>query len=389
MPTSASPSPHTKPKLVIAGFGDTGLLTAIYLADAFEVVGISTKPCLLSGQELGSRLTRPAEWQRDYLVAFDRFNKLDQVTIKQGLIQSVDTDQQTLTYCDAAQQSHTIGYDFLLLSPGVSNGFWRNNLLQPFDAIEASLQHHHQQLCAAKCVAVVGAGASGVSVACNLAEEQPDTQVHLFFSHPAILPGYHPKVQRKVTQRLKLAGVHLHAGYRADLTGKTQAQLNSIDHGEIVWQTPQPAFSADAIVWCVGNLQPNNQFVPKAMLNADGFIKADAHLRVPGFDNVFTVGDIAASDANRSSARNAGFMTVASNLKRLAEADRNGKSEVKLKTFKASRYRWGSILGVQASGMRVYAANGMVVRIPKALVRSILFPIIVAKGIYRGIRQQG
>ena len=50
-----------KKRVVIAGLGDTGLLAAIHLGKAFDIVGISPKPCLVSGQELGARLTRPEE----------------------------------------------------------------------------------------------------------------------------------------------------------------------------------------------------------------------------------------------------------------------------------------------------------------------------------------
>lgn len=49
----------SRKRVVIAGLGDVGVLTAIRLAPHFEVVGISAKPGLVSGQELGVRLARP------------------------------------------------------------------------------------------------------------------------------------------------------------------------------------------------------------------------------------------------------------------------------------------------------------------------------------------
>ena len=52
----------SRPRVVIAGLGDSGLLTAIKLARHFDVVGISVKPALVSGQELGLRLARPKDW---------------------------------------------------------------------------------------------------------------------------------------------------------------------------------------------------------------------------------------------------------------------------------------------------------------------------------------
>jgi hypothetical protein len=59
-------------RVVVAGLGDSGLLTAIHLARHADVVGISAKPALVSGQELGTRLTRPDDWARDYFIPFER-----------------------------------------------------------------------------------------------------------------------------------------------------------------------------------------------------------------------------------------------------------------------------------------------------------------------------
>jgi hypothetical protein len=72
--------------VVVAGLGDSGVLTAIRLAGHADVVGISTKPVLVSGQELGVRLSRPDVWARDYWIPFDRFRRLDPVrTVHAGL----------------------------------------------------------------------------------------------------------------------------------------------------------------------------------------------------------------------------------------------------------------------------------------------------------------
>ncbi|WP_278258888.1 hypothetical protein [Nocardioides convexus] len=68
----------SRPRVVVAGLGDSGLLTAIRLARAdVEVVGVSSKPGLVSGQETGLRLARPDDWSRDYRIGFDRFRRLD------------------------------------------------------------------------------------------------------------------------------------------------------------------------------------------------------------------------------------------------------------------------------------------------------------------------
>ena len=48
----------SRKRVVVAGLGDVGILTAIRLSRHADVVGISVKPGLVSGQELGVRLSR-------------------------------------------------------------------------------------------------------------------------------------------------------------------------------------------------------------------------------------------------------------------------------------------------------------------------------------------
>ena len=57
-----------------------------------------------------------------------------------------------------------------------------------------------------------------------------------------------------------------------------------------------------------------------------------------------------------------------------------------MKPFSASQYRWGSILGVQPNGLRVFQPDGSSFRFPRWAVSSILFPVIVRRMIYRGVR---
>ena len=80
----------SRKRVVVAGLGDSGILTAIRLAAHADVVGISAKPGLVSGQELGLRLSRPDDWARDYVIGFDRFRGLDRVRTVHGTLTGVD-----------------------------------------------------------------------------------------------------------------------------------------------------------------------------------------------------------------------------------------------------------------------------------------------------------
>ena len=153
-----------RPRVVIAGLGDSGLLTAIRLARFADVVGISIKPALVSGQELGVRLTRPADWARDYLVPFDRYRALDRVRTVQARLTRVDLAARVV-YGDCPDGTEIAEpYDALVISTGVTNGFWRRSILQSSAEIRAEITADHDRLAAAASVMVVGGGAAAVSM---------------------------------------------------------------------------------------------------------------------------------------------------------------------------------------------------------------------------------
>lgn len=388
-----------KKRVVIAGFGDTGLLVAIHLGSQFDVVGISPKPCLVSGQELGARLTRPSVWQQDYLMPFSRYKKLDGVKTLQGLISHIDTENNTVTVNleNNADASHEDGpsqnspsqegalrqeivpYDVLLIASGVSNGFWRNNTIENHSAIKQKIQAEANQIEQAKSIAVVGGGATGVSVSANIAETYPDKDVHYYFSQSQPLPGYHSKVRQKIVTQLQNLNVRLHPNHRAVIP--EGERLDRMSSSKVEWQAGQAPSQADLTLWAVGSTRPNSAFIPESMLNEDGYVKINQQLRVPEFNNIFAVGDIAASDVNRSSARNWGYRIAANNIRCYLE-----QRDEDMQSFEAPEYRWGSLMGLQKNGLRVFQADGGSFRFPKWVVRTLLFPLAVHRAIYRGVR---
>ena len=358
----------------MAGLGDSGLLTAIHLAGRCDVVGISTKPGLVSGQELGLRLARPEAWQKEYRVDFARYHRLRHARTVHGTLTSLDLDarQVVVRLPDGSEQVE--GYDVLVVATGVTNGFWRRPGLQTTEDVDADLADHHARVASAASVAVVGGGAAAVSSAAQIASRWPDKHVDLYFPGERALPRHHGRVWRRVRRRFEHHGVGLHAGHRAELPAEPEPMASAT----IRWQTGQPATEADAVLWAVGRVSPNTGWLPPELLDDDGFVRVEPDLRVPDRPGVFAIGDVAATDPLRTTARNSGHRLLARNVR----AHLDGRT---LRAYRPPGRRWGSVLGPLHDGLLVFAPSGRAFRFPAWTHDHLLRGVIVRWGIYRGI----
>ncbi|HSI26242.1 MAG TPA: FAD-dependent oxidoreductase, partial [Aeromicrobium sp.] len=312
----------TRPRVVIAGLGDTGLLTAIHLGRHVDVVGISAKPGLVSGQELGLRLARPDVWARDYWTPFDRFRRLDQVRTVHATLTGLDLTDRAVELRTADGTESREPFDVLVISTGVTNGFWRRPDLETTEQVAARLRARHERLATAPSIAVIGGGAAAVSAAFNIASTWPDKKVDLYFPGQRALPQHHGRVWRVMEGRFRELGVGLHSGHRAVVP--VGFDCDDISSGPIEWSTGQNGAEADAVLWAIGRARPNTTWLPEELLDADGFVPVDRQLRVRGADGahpgIYAIGDVAATDPLRNSARGRADRLLAHNIR----ADVNG-----------------------------------------------------------------
>lgn len=368
----------SRPKVVIAGLGDSGLLTAIKLSRHADVVGISVKPALVSGQELGLRVSRPREWARDNWIPFDKFRGLDRVRTVQATLTGLDLEHRIVHAETPDGTAIDEPYDALVISTGVSNGFWRRPTVQSADEIAADLRSTHTRLGAAHSVMVVGGGAAAVSTAANLATVWPDKKIDLYYPRDTALAEHHPKTWERVQRRLIQLGVGLHPGHRAVLPDGFTGE--EITDAPVQWSTGQEPASAEAVIWAIGKVKPNTGWLPPEMLDEGGFVKVTPELRACGHERVFAIGDVAASDPMRASARARADGLLAHNVR----AELEGGT---LKTYTPPKRRWGSVIGIQPDGLEVFAPNGSAFRFPSWSIDRVLMPLIVRRGIYGGVRK--
>ncbi len=373
-----------KPHILIIGFGETGLLTATYLnhyyPGQFKITAISNKPALLSGQELGTRISKTEFWKRYYLRSFNEYGHLENIDIIHAQFNQLDTEANTAHFKRFKNtDSETISYDYAVIATGVSNGFWRNGQLESKDDINQQLDHYQELFSSHDTIAVVGGGPAGVSASYNLKIQHPNKEIHFFFDKDLPLPQHAPTTRKKVMQALLDAKVHCHSHHRLDVS---QSSSDTINHDNLYWQksianrqTPA-AFQADLNLITIGQSKPNNHGLPQELLNQAGFVNTNKYLQCPKASNVFCVGDIAETDPLRSSARNGAYKLLAKNIYK-------AHKQRKLKPYKASTHRWGSVIGVQNDGLKVFTPKGHTFRFPAWSIESILYPKLVDQGIYK------
>lgn len=364
-------------RVVVAGLGDLGLLAAIGLARhrrLIDVVAVSTKPGLVSAKDLGLRLARPDEWARYYRIAHNRYRGLDHTRIVHGAATGLDLADRSITVRRSDGTTVREPFDHLVIATGTRNGAWRRPTVQDDAEIETDLRDPHARVAAATRVAVVGGGPTAVGAAAQIAHAFPGKHVHLYFPGEHALPRHPPRTWPAVRSRLEDLGVGLHASHRAVLPPDAAGTLTA---GPVTFSTGQPPAPADLVLWAVGGGRPNTGWLPPALLDAEGFVRVQPDLRVTGTDGVWAVGDVAATDPLRASARNNGHALLTRNI----VATLRGRST---RAFRAPTEMQGSVLGPLDDRLTMYLRGGNLT-IP--IRNSTLHTHLVQRLQHRGVRR--
>ena len=189
-----------------------------------------------------------------------------------------------------------------LLTRSVSS--FRYDVFSTMEILE-KLGDQRKQLAKSEKVVVIGGGATGVETACEIKQAFPKKSVEIVHSKERLMMGepcMTPALSAKLLEKVEAMGV--------------KVKLNTRHSGESEPET---------LLIHATTASPNTQYLPSDMLDDDGYVRTDSHLRVLGHDSVFALGDVVAGYAhNVKTAKMAHAPVVAKNVIALV----NGSSKM-------------------------------------------------------------
>ncbi|GBD37085.1 NADH dehydrogenase [bacterium HR36] len=212
------------------------------------------------------------------------------------------------------RRSGAIGYDFLMLAPGSCPNYFGHDHWQQFalplktlrDALELRRRILEAYELAASCpdpeaarayttFVVIGGGPTGVELAGALAEigrftmvqdfphlRPEDIRVVLLEAGERLLPSFPPSLSARALRDLEELGVHVRLGVRASDVRPTGVMLST---GEFL--------AARTVIWAAGTRAPSFLQSLGVPLDRNGRVVVALDCSVPGFPEIFVIGDAA------------------------------------------------------------------------------------------------
>lgn len=232
------------------------------------------------------------------------------VTVLLGEVSGVDLTGKRLSLADG----ESIPYDFLVLATGATHSYFgkdewavhapglksiedaleiRRRIFLAYEAAEREPDEEHRR--AFMTFVVVGAGPTGVEMAGALAEiarhamakdfrhiDPRRARVVLLEGVDRVLPTYPPSLSARAARQLQRLGVEMRTSTRVTGVDETGVQLGS------------ERLLARTVVWAAGVQASPVAKLLGVPLDRAGRVRVGADLLVPGRDDAFVVGDLAA-----------------------------------------------------------------------------------------------
>jgi apoptosis-inducing factor 2 len=252
--------------VIVVGGGYAGTLVARALDADADVTLVDPREAFVNAAAMLRALTRP-DWAPNAFFPFATLLRRGRV-IRDRVV-SVGAAGVTLA------SGGPVEADYVVLATG--SGY--PHPAKPHDASTSVTEQlddllvTHKELAGAGRVLIVGAGPVGLELAGEIKEVWPDKHVIIAGRGERLLPGFLPEVRAELHRQLEALGAELRLG--VDAGDEIRADMRLRAYGIRV----NTGYLAD------GKL---------TALTGEGLVPVTEHLRVPGYDHVYAVGDIIA-----------------------------------------------------------------------------------------------
>ncbi len=242
------------------------------------------------------------------------FKEDGNVRVIKGDVSAIDGESKRVTF--GAGQS--VSFDRLVIATGASHSYFGNDtwgkfapglktvedgvavrgaILDAFEQAEAS--DDPDQIRRLLNFVIVGGGATGVELAGAIAElaqvsverefrtvDPASARVVLVQSAERILPQFPEELSAKAAQSLECLGVEV----------RTNSRVTSIDHDHVLIGDDE-RIETETVLWAAGVVASPAAKWLDVETDRAGRVIVDEHLRAQGYDDIFVIGDTAASSA--------------------------------------------------------------------------------------------
>ncbi|MFZ9973626.1 MAG: NAD(P)/FAD-dependent oxidoreductase [Vulcanococcus sp.] len=210
----------------------------------------------------------------------------------QDRVSQIDTTAQLLR----TQAGQQLSYGQLVLAtggkptsfgiPGVEEHCLGFRSLADVDQLQQLVARLKQQQRPLQRLAIVGAGASGVELACKLADLlQGAAVIELIEQGEELLPASRSFNREQAQQALLKRDIRLRTGTRVMAVSATSVNLQRGDSRETL--------SCDGVIWTGGVVGSVPEITPALELDRRGRLPCSSDLRVIGAQHLFAMGDAA------------------------------------------------------------------------------------------------
>lgn len=233
------------------------------------------------------------------------------ITVLMGAVISIDKDHRLITF----QNGETLGYEYLIVALGANHSYFGHDAWEAFapglktmsDALRIRerilISFEKAERCDSISEAqkyltfiVIGGGPTGVEMAGAIAEiahetllrnfrriDTTKTKVYLIEGHSLILPVFPPRLSKKAQAYLEQFGVQVIPGRR----------VTEVTHEGVM--VDQTFIASRNVIWAAGNQASPVLKTLNCPLDRQGRVIVDADLSLPGYPDLFVIGDAASA----------------------------------------------------------------------------------------------